>query len=102
MSRDPIGHGQVIERAAGQRQPAYGADRHYQVISAFIKAIRASDVDAAVYWLARMKAGGEDPLFVARRLVIAASEEVGVAASGALSVAVSGMQACQLIGPPEA
>ncbi|MGA9856436.1 MAG: replication-associated recombination protein A [Solirubrobacteraceae bacterium] len=93
----------TIEKAAGQRAVAYdkGADEHYAVISAFIKSIRGSDPDAALYWLARMEAGGEAPEFVARRLVISASEEVGVAASGALTVAVSGMQAVKMIGPPE-
>jgi putative ATPase len=93
----------TIERAAGQRAVSYdkGADEHYAVISAFIKSIRGSDADAALYWLARMEAGGEDPVFIARRLVISASEEVGTAASGALTVAVSGMQAVKMIGPPE-
>jgi putative ATPase len=93
----------VIENASGSRAHAYdkGKDEHYATVSAFIKSIRGSDVDAAIYWLARMRAGGEDPVFVARRLVIAASEEVGVAASGALAVAVAGMQAVQMVGPPE-
>ncbi len=93
----------TIEKAAGRRAVSYdkGADEHYAVISAFIKSIRGSDPDAALYWLARMEAGGEDPVFIARRLVIAASEEVGTAAAGALTVAVSGMQAVKMIGPPE-
>ena len=93
----------TIEKAAGRRAVSYdkGADEHYAVISAFIKSIRGSDPDAALYWLARMEAGGEAPEFVARRLVISASEEIGVAASGALTVAVSGMQAVKMIGPPE-
>ena len=93
----------MIEKAAGRRAVSYdkGADEHYAVISAFIKSIRGSDADAALYWLARMEAGGEAPEFVARRLVISASEEIGVAASGALTVAVSGMQAVKMIGPPE-
>ncbi len=93
----------TIERAAGRRAVSYdkGADEHYAVISAFIKSIRGSDPDAALYWLARMEAGGEDPVFIARRLVIAASEEVGTAAAGGLTVAVSGMQAVKMIGPPE-
>ncbi|HET9073121.1 MAG TPA: replication-associated recombination protein A [Solirubrobacteraceae bacterium] len=93
----------LIERAAGRRAVSYdkGADEHYGVISAFIKSIRGSDADAALYWLARMEAGGEAPEFVARRLVISASEEVGVAASGALAVAVAGMQAVKMVGPPE-
>jgi putative ATPase len=93
----------TIERAAGRRAVSYdkGADEHYAVISAFIKSIRGSDPDAALYWLARMEAGGEDPSFIARRLVIASSEDVGTAAAGALTVAVSGMQAVKMIGPPE-
>jgi putative ATPase len=93
----------TVEKAAGRRAVSYdkGADEHYGVISAFIKSIRGSDPDAALYWLARMEAGGEAPEFVARRLVISASEEVGVAASGALAVAVAGMQAVKMIGPPE-
>jgi putative ATPase len=93
----------LVERAAGRRAVSYdkGADEHYAIISAFIKSIRGSDVDAALYWLARMEAGGESPEFVARRLVISASEEVAVAASGALAVAVAGMQAVKMIGPPE-
>ncbi len=94
---------ETIERAVGQRAVSYdkGADEHYAIVSAFIKSIRGSDPDAALYWLARMEAGGESPEFIARRLVISASEEVGVAASGALTVAVSGMQAVKMIGPPE-
>jgi putative ATPase len=93
----------TVEKAAGQRAVSYdkGADEHYAIISAFIKSIRGSDPDAALYWLARMEAGGEAPEFIARRLVISASEEVGTAASGALTVAVSGMQAVKMIGPPE-
>ena len=92
-----------MEKAVGQRAVSYdkGADEHYAIISAFIKSIRGSDPDAALYWLARMEAGGEAPEFIARRLVISASEEVGVAASGGLTVAVSGMQAVKMIGPPE-
>jgi putative ATPase len=93
----------ALERAAGRRAVSYdkGADEHYAIISAFIKSIRGSDADGALYWLARMEAGGEAPEFVARRLVISASEEIGVAASGALAVAVAGMQAVKMIGPPE-
>lgn len=78
-----------------------GGDQHYDVISAFIKSIRASDPDAAVYWLARMIEGGEDPLFIARRLVILASEDVGLADSRGLSVAIAAQQAVHFIGMPE-
>lgn len=77
-------------------------DQHYDVISAFIKSIRGSDPDASVYYLARMLEGGEDPLFIARRLVILASEDVGNADPRALQVAVSGLQAVELVGLPEA
>ena len=77
-------------------------DQHYDVASAFIKSIRGSDVDAAVHYLARMLVAGEDPRFVARRLVIAAAEDVGLADPQALSVAVAAADAVQLIGMPEA
>lgn len=77
-------------------------DRHYDVISAFIKSMRGSDPDAALVWLAVMLDGGEDPVFIARRLVIFASEDVGNADPQALSLAVAAMQAVQQIGMPEA
>jgi putative ATPase len=77
-------------------------DAHYDTISAFIKSIRGSDPDAALYYLARMLEGGEDPLFIARRLTILASEDVGNADPRALPLAISGMQAVELIGIPEA
>lgn len=78
------------------------SDEHYDCASAFIKSIRGSDPNAAVYYLARMLAGGEDPVFIARRLVILASEDVGNADPRALSLAVSGLQAVELVGMPEA
>ena len=77
-------------------------DQHYDVVSALIKSLRGSDPDAAVYWLARMLENGEDPLFVARRLVIFASEDVGNADPRALMVAVAAMQATHFVGMPEA
>jgi putative ATPase len=77
-------------------------EEHYNVISAFIKSIRGSDPDGAVYWLARMLEAGEDPLFIARRLVILASEDVANADPRALDLAVSTMQAVHMIGLPEA
>jgi putative ATPase len=77
-------------------------DEHYDTISAFIKSIRGSDANAAIYYLARMLAGGEDPTFIARRLVVLASEDVGNADPRALSVAVAGFQAVEMIGLPEA
>jgi putative ATPase len=78
-----------------------GGEQHYDVISAFIKSIRAGDPDAGVYWLARMIDGGEDPLFIARRLVILASEDVGLADPQAIQVAISAQQAVHFIGMPE-
>jgi putative ATPase len=78
------------------------ADEHFDTISAFIKSVRGSDPDAAVYYLARMIKGGEDPVFIARRLVILASEDVGNADPRALALAVSGLQAVELVGWPEA
>ncbi len=77
-------------------------DQHYDVISAFIKSVRGSDVDAALHYLARMIAAGEDPRFIARRIVISASEDVGMADPSALQTAVAAAQAVQLIGMPEA
>lgn len=76
-------------------------DEHYDVISAFIKSIRGSDPDAALHYLARMIVAGEDPRFIARRLIISASEDIGMADPSALGVAVSAAQAVQLIGMPE-
>lgn len=77
-------------------------DQHYDVVSAFIKSIRGSDVDAALHYLARMISAGEDPRFISRRLVIHASEDIGMADPSALQVAVAAAQAVQLIGMPEA
>jgi putative ATPase len=77
-------------------------DAHYDVVSAFIKSLRGSDPQAALYWCARMLEGGEDPMFVARRLVIFASEDIGNADARALQVAVSTMQGVHLVGMPEA
>ncbi|MFA5319348.1 MAG: replication-associated recombination protein A [Candidatus Paceibacterota bacterium] len=76
-------------------------DEHYNIISALHKSLRGSDVDASLYWLARMLEGGEDPLYVARRLVRFASEDVGLANSQALTQAVAGYQACHFMGMPE-
>jgi putative ATPase len=78
-----------------------GGEEHYNVISAFIKSMRGSDPDAALYWLARMLEAGEDPLFIIRRMVILASEDIGNADPRALQVAVSALQAFQLVGMPE-
>ena len=78
-----------------------GGDAHFDTVSAFIKSVRGSDPDAAVYWLARMLEAGEDPMFVARRIVILAAEDIGLADPQALSVAVAAQQATHLIGIPE-
>jgi putative ATPase len=76
-------------------------EQHYDIVSAFIKSMRGSDPNAAVYWLARMVEGGEDPIFIARRMVILASEDIGNANPNALLMATTSMQAAQLIGWPE-
>jgi putative ATPase len=78
-----------------------GGDEHYNVISAFIKSLRGSDPDAALYWLARMLEAGEDPIFILRRMIILASEDIGNADPRALQVAVAALQAFQVIGQPE-
>ena len=93
----------LVADALQRRIVAYDkkGDNHYDVISAFIKSVRGSDPDAAVYWLARMLDAGEDPLFIARRIVILASEDVGLADSRGLSVAMAAQQAVHFIGLPE-
>lgn len=93
----------VAESALQRKTLQYDKDgeEHYNLISAFHKSLRGSDPDAALYWLGRMLAGGEDPLYVARRMVRFASEDIGNADPRALSVAVSAMQAFQFVGPPE-
>jgi putative ATPase len=93
----------LVREAMQRRASQYdkGGEMHYDVVSAFIKSVRASDADAALYWLARMIDGGEDPLFIARRLVILASEDVGLADSNGLQVAVAAQQAVHFVGMPE-
>lgn len=93
----------VITTAAQQKTPHYDkkGENHYNVISAFIKSMRGSDPDAAIYYLARMLQAGEDPKFIARRMIIFASEDVGLAASAALNLAVSTFLAVERIGLPE-
>ncbi len=93
-----------LEIFARERRIRYDADEdeHYDTISAFIKSCRGSDPDAALYWLAKMLAGGEDPRFIARRLVILASEDVGLADALALPLAVAAHHACEFVGLPEA
>ncbi|MFW6353163.1 MAG: replication-associated recombination protein A [Verrucomicrobiota bacterium] len=92
-----------LEAFARERQIRYDAneDEHYDTASAFIKSLRGGDPDAGLYWLAKMLIGGEDPRFIARRLVIFASEDVGLADSRALSLAVATFQACDVVGLPE-
>jgi putative ATPase len=91
-----------VERARQTRVLRYGEDDHYDIISAFIKAIRGSDPDAGLYWLARMLDAGEDARFIARRLVILASEDVGMADSNGLVVADAAARAVEFVGLPEA
>ena len=90
------------EAALGTKALRYGRDDHYDVISAFIKSIRGSDVDAGLYWLATMLEAGEDARFIARRLVILASEDVGEADPLSLLVATAAAQAVEYVGLPEA
>lgn len=91
----------VAAESIQKKAVVYEEDGHYDTISAFIKSMRGSDPDAAVYWLAKMVYAGEDPLFIARRIIIAASEDVGNADPGALAVAVAAMHALEHIGMPE-
>lgn len=93
----------VVKEAAGRKLPGYDkkGDNHYDTISAFIKSMRGSDADAALYYLARMVEAGEDPKFIARRMVIFASEDIGLAGNGALSLATACFQAVERVGMPE-
>jgi putative ATPase len=90
-----------VERAVGQRALRYGREEHYDVISAFIKSVRGGDPDAALHYLARMIEAGEDPVFVARRLVILASEDIGNADPHGLPLAIAATEAVRLVGMPE-
>lgn len=91
-----------VSEAANAALVRYGEDEHYDVASAFIKSMRGSDVDAAIHYLARMLEAGEDPRFIARRIMICASEDVGMADPSALQIAVAAAQGVQMIGMPEA
>jgi putative ATPase len=93
----------VITTAAQKRVPGYdkAGEAHYNIISAFIKSMRGGSVDASLYYMARMLQAGEDPKFVARRMIIFASEDIGLAAPAALNLAVSAFQAVERIGMPE-
>src|SRR5213075_2360908 len=104
MARDQAPTAEQIEDAARKRPLVYdkGGDAHYDFISAFIKSMRGSDPDASVYYLAAMLEGGEDPRFVARRMIVLASEDIGLADPQALVVAVAAAQAVEHVGLPEA
>ena len=93
----------VVQTAAQTRLPGYdkGGEQHYNIISAFIKSMRGGDDTAALYWLARMLQAGEDPKFIARRMVVFASEDIGMAAPAAVNIAVSTFLAVERIGMPE-
>jgi putative ATPase len=93
----------VVTTAAQKRVPGYdkAGEQHYNIISAFVKSMRGSQADATLYYLARMLQAGEDPKFVARRMVIFASEDIGLAAPAALNLAISTFQAVERIGMPE-
>ena len=94
---------EVVKAAAQKKVPGYDkkGDMHYNVISAFIKSMRGSNVEATLYYLSRMIDAGEDPKFIARRMVIFASEDIGLAGNGALSLAVATFQAVERVGMPE-
>ena len=94
---------EIVKTAAQKRLPGYDkkGEMHYNVISAFIKSMRGSDVDATLYYLARMIDAGEDPKFIARRMLIFASEDIGLAGNGALGLALSAFQAVERVGMPE-
>jgi len=95
---------EVVMASAQQSVASYDKDgeQHYDIISAFIKSIRGSDPNGAIYWLARMVEGGEDPKFIARRLIISASEDIGLANPNALLIANNCFQAVEVVGWPEA
>lgn len=94
---------ETVKTAAQKRVPGYDkkGDMHYNVISAFIKSMRGSNVDATLYYLARMIDAGEDPKFIARRMLIFASEDIGLAGNGALGLALNAFQAVERVGMPE-
>jgi len=94
---------EVVKIAAQKRLPGYdkNGEMHYNIISAFIKSLRGSNVDGTLYYLARMLDAGEDPKFIARRMIIFASEDIGLAGNGALGLALNAFQAVERIGMPE-
>jgi len=94
---------EIVKTAAQKRVPGYDkkGDKHYSIISAFIKSMRGGDVNAALYYMARMIDAGEDPKFIARRMVIFASEDIGLAGNGALGLALNAFMAVERVGMPE-
>lgn len=94
---------EVVKTAVGRKLPGYDkkGDAHYDNVSAFIKSMRGSDVDATLYYLARMVEAGEDPKFIARRMIIFASEDIGLAGNGALGLALNAFMAVERVGMPE-
>lgn len=94
---------EIVKVAAQKKLPSYDkkGEQHYNIISAFIKSMRGSDVDASLYYLMRMLNAGEDPKFIARRMVIFASEDIGLAGNGALGLALNAFQAVERVGMPE-
>jgi len=103
LSLEPKVTPEVVKTAAGKVVPGYDkkGELHYNVISAFIKSMRGSNVDATLYYLARMIEAGEDPKFIARRMVIFASEDIGLVGNGALGLALNAFQAVERVGMPE-
>jgi len=103
LAQDGLISLEIAQEAMQQKALLYdkGGEEHYNVISAFIKSMRGSDPDAALYWLARMLEAGEDPIFILRRMIILASEDIGNADPRALQMAVSALQAFQMVGMPE-
>lgn len=92
---------QIIEELAQSKAVKYGSQEHYDIASAFQKSMRGSDPDASIYWLARMISAGEDPRFIARRLIVCAAEDVGNADPNALNIALNAYRAVELLGLPE-
>ena len=91
----------ILESLAQEKRIKYSRQEHYDTASAFQKSLRGSDKNAAIYWLAKMIAGGEDPRFIARRLIVCAAEDVGLADPNALNIAVNAYKAVELLGMPE-
>ena len=91
----------LIQKLAQTKAVKYGVQEHYDLASAFQKSLRGSDADAAIYWLAKMIAAGEDPRFIARRLIVTAAEDIGNADPQALNIALNAYKAVELLGLPE-